>query len=98
MRREQSRSRAVATQDESSGPMMTLPVGLHGFESRSAPRPRPGDLAPELGQREIVSPLRVEQDGNRREAPEDVEQLLVRGVVREEVAEVHLARSRRRRA
>src|SRR5581483_1404670 len=53
------------------------------------------DLALELGAAEGVAALGVAQDRDRGEIAEDVEELLVGGVVREEVAEVHRAERRR---
>ena len=50
-RRSAARSRArarCATQRASSSPPTSLPVGLHGFDSSSADRPRPVDLAAQI--------------------------------------------------
>ncbi len=59
-------------------------------------QPAPHDLAAQLRRRERVAAVRLEQDRDRREQAEDVEQLLVRGVVGQEVAQVDLAQRRRR--
>jgi hypothetical protein len=56
---------------------MCLPVGLHGFDSSSAPRPRPVHLAAQIVDGERVAALALEQDRDRRERLEDVEQLFV---------------------
>ena len=73
-----------------------MPVGLQGLESSRAESPRPVISRAELVEAEVVAGLSLEQDGNRGEQLEDVEQLLVRGVVRQEVAQVHLAQRRHR--
>ena len=77
---------------------MSLPVGLHGFDSEQRREPAAEDLAAQIVGGERVAALALEQDRDRREQPEDVEQLLVRGVVGQEVAEVDAARAPRRRA
>ncbi len=94
----QSSSRAAATQPASSSPSISLPVGLQGFEHQDGAETAPEDLAPQLGDREAVALLGVEQDRDGREAPKDVEQLFVGGVVGQEVAEVDRSRPPHRRA
>ena len=63
-----------------------------------ADRPRPRISRRRSSARERVAALALEQDRDRREQPEDVEQLLVRGVVGQEVAEVDVAERRGARA
>ena len=88
-------ARDVAPSASSSSPATSLPVGLHGFDSSSADRPRPEDLAPQILGGEGVAALALEQDRDGGERLEDVEQLLVRGVVGQEVAEVDVAEAGR---
>src|SRR5207248_1009189 len=56
----------------------------------------PHDLATQVVRREAVAALALEEDRDRGERLEDVEQLLVRGVVGQEMAEVDAAEARRR--
>jgi hypothetical protein len=69
-------------------------VARVGHEHRGQPAAH--HLAAQVGRREGVATLALEQDRNRREQAEDVEQLLVRGVVGQEVAEVDVAERRGR--
>src|SRR5690606_13230761 len=71
-----------------------LAGGIAGVREQQRAEAAPGDLAPELGEGKVVAALGVEQDRDGREAPEDLEELLVRGVVRQKVAEVDLADGR----
>src|SRR6267154_4347888 len=55
----------------------------------------PVHLAPQILDGESIAALALEQDGDGREGLEDVEQLLVGGVVGQEVAEVDVAEAGR---
>src|SRR5690606_15943927 len=71
-----------------------LAGGIAGVREQQRAEAAPGDLAPELGEGKVVAALGVEQDRDGREAPEDLEELLVRGVVRQKGAEVDWADGR----
>ena len=61
---------------------------IAGVGEQQGGEPPSGDLPAELVEAEVVAGLSLEEDGDRGEQLEDVEQLLVRGVVREEMADV----------
>src|SRR5690606_25177389 len=65
-----------------------LARGVAGVREQQRREAAPEDLAPEVVGGEAVAALGVEQDRDARERLEDVEQLLVRRVVRDEVPEV----------
>ncbi len=84
----QSSSRAVATQRASSSPCDVLARRVARVAQQDRAEAAAGDLAPQVVGAEGVAVLALEQDRDGGERLEDVEQLLVRRVVGQEVPEV----------
>ena len=96
---EQQRAVELARQRD---PLREL-VALHqlagrvaGVRQQQRRQPAPLDLAAQIVDGEGIAALPLEQDGDGGEGLEDVEQLLVGGVVGQEVAQVDLAEAGRR--
>ena len=68
-----------------------FPGGIARIGEEQRREPAAGDLSLEIVEAEVVSSLAIEGDWNRGEELEDVEQLLVRRVVGEEVTEIDFA-------
>ena len=77
-------------------PLDQLAGRIAGIAQEERGESAPLDLLAKIVGREGVSALAFEEDGDGGERLEDVEQLLVRGVVGEEVAEVDVTQRCRR--
>jgi len=92
----QSSSRDVATPAGELFPLDQLAGRVARVGEQERGEAAAEDLATQVVDAERVAPLGLEEDRDGGERLEDVEQLLVRRVVRQEVAEVDVTEARRR--